>query len=415
MEEKQTLFCVSGPLHGRKFAVDKEFFRIGASRQNDLVIADDDYVSGTHAYLRYDRGTLILADQHSKNGTFVNNHRLKDTPVVLDPGNRFRIGNSMFEVVRALRQPQNAPAQEDFKRWDNALTALEDLYRDVERRSLSLPGFSLWPIANVFWNSIKFEFCLLLDILLLPINATIFFRNLFPGKWRYRSFSGSYWRYIITWLWRGEAPVWPIGVIRPLVTFLVMGHIHNRIKSLKRYVFLDDNILEEDRLRLETKIAGMQERWKTPSAPQVVYNFVLPASGPLAAIYKFHFSDDSGLWITFLGFVLISYSLFFVVTGFMIKRALMLGASGRALYFPGAIAGTQCYGKEREIFNSLGIPKKEFPFDIAVNFVSILTGFLWGVKISPSEDQLMQSISGLVFGFLVNALALYRRNVTGRL
>lgn len=45
-----------------------------------------------------------------------------------------------------------------------------------------------------------------LDVLLIiPVNAVIFLRNLFPGEWRYRSFSGRCWRYVITWLWRGEA------------------------------------------------------------------------------------------------------------------------------------------------------------------------------------------------------------------
>ena len=105
------LCCISGPLQGREFAVDKDLFRIGASQDNDLVIADD-YVSGNHAYLRYDRGTLRLTDQHSKNGTFVNNNRLQDTPITLNIGDQIRVGNSIFEVVRTPGQPWNAPVQE---------------------------------------------------------------------------------------------------------------------------------------------------------------------------------------------------------------------------------------------------------------------------------------------------------------
>jgi hypothetical protein len=135
------------------------------------------------------------------------------------------------------------------------------------------------------------------------MNVVIFIHNLFQGKWHYRSFSGPYWRYAIAWLWRGEAPTFPIGVIRPLVSFLVAAHINNRISSLKRYVFLDDSISGEDRLRFETKIAEMQERWKRPTATQVVYNFVLPASGPLIGIYKSLFLGDDLLanWLSSWG------------------------------------------------------------------------------------------------------------------
>jgi hypothetical protein len=426
MEHKQMLVCVSGPLKGRKFSLNKEIFRIGASLDNDLVIADDDYVSGAHAVLRCEGDSLVIADQHSRNGTFVDNHRVNGSSLVLGPGNRISVGKSLFKVASVPGQPRITPAHDTSTRWDKALAELEDLYKDVERRSLSLPAFSLLPVVIVIWSIIKFEFFLLLDILLLPLNTAIFLRNLFPGKWHYCAFSSSYWRYAITWLWRGEVPFYPIGVIRPLVRFLVMGHIHNRIESLKRYVFLDDNISNEDRARLESKILGLQERWKTPSAPQVVYNFVLPASGPLAAVYKFLISDDSGVWLIYPALLLISYSIAFVVTGLMVKRALMLGASGRALYFPGAVAGTQCYGKEREIFNSLGIPSKEFPFDVAVNFVSIVTGMLlthpwWALSLPfrlpmlPTEDEIIGSIAALVAGVLINGLALYRRKVTHRL
>jgi Inner membrane component of T3SS, cytoplasmic domain len=95
------LVGVKGPMQGRQFPVEKELFRIGASSDNDLVIAGDDYVSGAHAHLRYDKGSLWLADQHSRNGTFLNGNRLKGAPTILNFGDRIRVGNSMFEVIRA--------------------------------------------------------------------------------------------------------------------------------------------------------------------------------------------------------------------------------------------------------------------------------------------------------------------------
>lgn len=132
-------------------------------------------------------------------------------------------------------------------RWDRAVTELEALYKDVERRTFSLPAFSLSPLAIGLWNIIKFEVFSPLDVLLLlPMNAVIFIRNLFPGRWRYRTFSGKYWRYAISWLWRGEVPTFPLGVIRPLVRFMIFVHVHGRFRPIGRNIYLNDTLSEED-------------------------------------------------------------------------------------------------------------------------------------------------------------------------
>lgn len=93
------LLGISGPLHGHQFRMETDVFHIGASQKNDLVIAKDDYVSRNHACLRYDKGSLWLADQHSRNGTFLNENRLKGAPLMLNVGDRIRLGNSTFEVI----------------------------------------------------------------------------------------------------------------------------------------------------------------------------------------------------------------------------------------------------------------------------------------------------------------------------
>lgn len=95
------LVFVSGPMQGRQFAVEKEIFRIGANPGNDLVISGDDYVSGKHACLRYHKGDLLLADQHSRNGTFLNDHRLTNVPLLINVGDKIRVGNSTFQVAQA--------------------------------------------------------------------------------------------------------------------------------------------------------------------------------------------------------------------------------------------------------------------------------------------------------------------------
>jgi len=311
-------------------------------------------------------------------------------------------------------------------RWDKAVDALEALYKDVERRSFSLPTFSLSPFVIGTWNVFKFYVCLLLDMLLfLPMNAIIFVRNLFPGRWRYRSFSRSYWKYVITWLWRGEAPVYPFGVIRPLVTFMGTVHVYNRFRTIARCIYLDDTLTEEDRTDLNKKVAEALDHWRRPTMVQVVFSYVLPAGGFLIGVYNKFFPAELPQWVGFVGFLLLGYAITFVTSAFMFKRSLMLGASGRALYFPGAISGNQGYGKEREILDSVGIKTREWPFDIALVFISFAIGLVsfrtnieffqsLGMSVPPSNNVRVQMLVADAIDVMLPVLALYRRRMTGR-
>jgi hypothetical protein len=299
-------------------------------------------------------------------------------------------------------------------RWDKAVDALEALYKDVERRSFSLPTFSLSPFAIYVWNVIKFNVCLLLDMLLfLPMNAIIFVRNLLPGRWRYRSFSGSYWKYVITWLWRGEAPVFPFGVIRPLVTFMGSVHVYNRFQTIARCIYLDDTLTEEDRTDLNKKVAAALDHWRRPTMVQVVFSYVLPAAGFLIGVYNKFFPTELPPWVGIVGFLLLGYAITFVTSAFMFKRSLMLGASGRALYFPGAISGNQGYGKEREILDSVGIKTREWPFDIALVFIFFVIGLVQSLGMERVQMLVADAIE-VATDVMLPVLALYRRRTTGR-
>jgi tetratricopeptide (TPR) repeat protein len=90
---------ITGTLQGRKFPVEKEIYRIGADRENDLSIPDDDYVSGKHAQFRYENGRIIIFDMGSRNGTFVNGEHVSETGRNLLSGDRIRIGDTSFEVL----------------------------------------------------------------------------------------------------------------------------------------------------------------------------------------------------------------------------------------------------------------------------------------------------------------------------
>ena len=98
-ETSAVLVGINGAVQDRQFPVDTDIFHIGAAPDNNLMIKHDNYISGHHALLRYERGNLSISDQHSKNGTFVNGNRLGDAPVTVNVGDQIRMGHSTFEVV----------------------------------------------------------------------------------------------------------------------------------------------------------------------------------------------------------------------------------------------------------------------------------------------------------------------------
>ncbi|HMH54012.1 MAG TPA: VWA domain-containing protein [Candidatus Acidoferrum sp.] len=90
---------IAGPATGQEHAVDREFLSIGAGAANDLRLTRDEYVSGEHAYLRYEQGSLFIFDKASRNGTFVNDNKVPEAGIVLRPGDRVTLGQSTFSVV----------------------------------------------------------------------------------------------------------------------------------------------------------------------------------------------------------------------------------------------------------------------------------------------------------------------------
>jgi len=88
-----------GPAAGERFAVESDPFWIGSAEGNDVQLPEDTYLSGNHASLRFHGGTLLLYDNQSTNGTFVNGERLSDVPAVVGPGDRIRAGHATFVVL----------------------------------------------------------------------------------------------------------------------------------------------------------------------------------------------------------------------------------------------------------------------------------------------------------------------------
>lgn len=95
------LVATSGPVRGNRYAIDQATLRIGESASNDLCITGDDYVSGKHALIKYEWGSLYLSDLGSRNGTWLNGTRLARTAIALTPGDQIRIGKTVLELQSA--------------------------------------------------------------------------------------------------------------------------------------------------------------------------------------------------------------------------------------------------------------------------------------------------------------------------
>ena len=88
-----------GPQAGRWFSIETAEFWIGCVDLNNLALADAT-VSGHHACIAYDSGSLTIWDHNSTNGTFVNGEQVSGSRRLLRPGDRIRIGQTTFTLLR---------------------------------------------------------------------------------------------------------------------------------------------------------------------------------------------------------------------------------------------------------------------------------------------------------------------------
>jgi len=90
------LVVQAGPRAGQVIAVDRAVLRIGRQTTNDVVLPDAK-VSRQHARLEQQGDGLLVTDEGSSNGTYVNGSRIS-TPTVLHPGDILAVGASHLRV-----------------------------------------------------------------------------------------------------------------------------------------------------------------------------------------------------------------------------------------------------------------------------------------------------------------------------
>ena len=96
MERAIRLRIEQGPEAGRVFALSEAAITIGRQDGNTIVI-DDRQLSRNHARLANGPDGPTITDLDSANGTYVNDQRI-DAPHPLHPGDRLRLGESIFLI-----------------------------------------------------------------------------------------------------------------------------------------------------------------------------------------------------------------------------------------------------------------------------------------------------------------------------
>lgn len=73
--------------------------RVGRSRENvDVYITDNTSIGRVHAVLYLRNGRVFVEDQNSRNGTFLNGHRVIGQEELV-PGASLRLSNEEFEIT----------------------------------------------------------------------------------------------------------------------------------------------------------------------------------------------------------------------------------------------------------------------------------------------------------------------------
>jgi hypothetical protein len=246
--------------------------------------------------------------------------------------------------------------------FSQATDNLIALYRTLERRIIDLPFITITPFLILLWASLRFSFFLYVGIfLIIPTNLVILIRNIFPGPhWRYRPFFLKHLYYAWLWVWRGEAPLFPVIFIRPLLLIFLKEHFARRLLRLRQEIALRDGLADATRSALMGRLDSVLERWNPPRYATLFYTFVVPAIFWLPQklndfVNWLGLSTEtvaiSPVALLVLGQFAISYLLAVPVTAFMAKRGLFLGAD--RIWFPGWQDGDGAYQKEREIFGAL--------------------------------------------------------------
>lgn len=88
------LTVLNGPQEGQEFPVE-ESTSLGRAPENDIVLSDDPLVSRRHAQLERHIEGIMVTDQNSGNGTFIDGERI-EAPSLLSPSSKLGVGGTLL-------------------------------------------------------------------------------------------------------------------------------------------------------------------------------------------------------------------------------------------------------------------------------------------------------------------------------
>jgi pSer/pThr/pTyr-binding forkhead associated (FHA) protein len=86
---------ISGPLSGQRFEIKADGDYIGRDGGSSQIVVGDPRISKRHVWIGVKNGRVVIEDQNSRNGTFVNDPRsARVTETSLNPGDTVILGES---------------------------------------------------------------------------------------------------------------------------------------------------------------------------------------------------------------------------------------------------------------------------------------------------------------------------------
>ena len=147
-EARPFLIVLSGPAAGEMHRLSKRGAVLGRAADADLVLPDDG-ISRYHARIEHQAGVLVVVDQGSRNGVFVNDERVKRQE--LRNGDRLRMGSATIikisfqdDVEETFLKQLSDSAMRDAltqvynKRFLQHVIQTEFAYHSRQRESLSV-------------------------------------------------------------------------------------------------------------------------------------------------------------------------------------------------------------------------------------------------------------------------------------
>ena len=128
---------------GQEHGLGNSVTRMGRAVENEIVILDK-RSSREHAVIRWEGRKLILEDQGSTNGTYLNEERLL-SPIQLRDGDQVRVG----DIVFTFYDPEGTSIETPFPELDVNLEAAEVR---VNRRLVELSSKEFALLSHLYEN-----------------------------------------------------------------------------------------------------------------------------------------------------------------------------------------------------------------------------------------------------------------------